>query len=51
LDEPWSILLMNDHRIMHETTPIRGDDDSGYRDTLVLTYRYKGFQEPSSSTV
>jgi hypothetical protein len=47
LNEPWSVLLIDDHRIIHETTPIQDADQSGYRDTLVLTYRQGGFQDPA----
>lgn len=47
LAEPWSLLLLDDTRMIHESTPIQpvqaGDDD-GYRDTLVLTYRAGAFQ-------
>jgi len=46
LDKPWSVLLIDDHKMIHETTPIQDDGGSGYRDTLVLTYRRLGFQEP-----
>ncbi|MGH8211063.1 MAG: 2OG-Fe dioxygenase family protein [Steroidobacteraceae bacterium] len=46
MQEPWSMLLMNDARVIHETTPIQPDTDQGVRDTLVLTYRAKGFQAP-----
>lgn len=60
LSEPWSVLLLDDARMVHETTPIQpdtpGHDDestkadpnhpSGYRDTLVLTWRRRGFQGP-----
>lgn len=47
LSEPWSLLLLDDARVIHETTPIQPlDDDIGYRDTLVLTYRSGGFLEP-----
>ncbi|HVW70037.1 MAG TPA: 2OG-Fe dioxygenase family protein [Steroidobacteraceae bacterium] len=46
MQEPWSMLLMDDARVIHETTPIQPDPDHGYRDTLVLTYRAKGFQAP-----
>jgi hypothetical protein len=46
MQEPWSMLLMDDGRVIHETTPIQPDHDQGVRDTLVLTYRAKGFQEP-----
>ncbi len=46
MQEPWSMLLMDDSRVIHETTPIQPDPTHGYRDTLVLTYRAKGFQAP-----
>ena len=43
--EPWSALLLDDARVIHETTPIQPDDsDAGVRDTLVVTYRAGGFQ-------
>lgn len=48
LAEPWCALLLDDARVIHESTPIRplrpGGD--GRRDTLVLTFRAGGFQEP-----
>jgi hypothetical protein len=46
MTEPWSALLMDDARVIHETTPIQPDGDNGVRDTLVLTYRAQGFQSP-----
>jgi hypothetical protein len=47
MKEPWSMLLMNDARVIHETTPIQAEGAAvGQRDTLVLTYRAGGFQEP-----
>jgi len=46
LEEPWSLLLIDDHRIIHETTPIQDSGGQGFRDTLILTYRSNGFQEP-----
>jgi len=46
MQEPWSMLLMDDARVIHETTPIQPDNEQGVRDTLVLTYRAKGFQSP-----
>ena len=46
MQEPWSMLLMDDARVIHETTPIQPDDEAGVRDTLVLTYRARGFQAP-----
>ena len=49
LTEPWSALLMNDERMIHETTPIQPTKPHGYRDTLVLTFRSNGFQESPDS--
>jgi hypothetical protein len=46
MHEPWSMLLLDDARVIHETTPIRSHDQLGARDTLVLTYRESGFQAP-----
>jgi hypothetical protein len=46
MTEPWSMLLMDDERVIHETTPIQPSGTLGYRDTLVLTYRAGGFQAP-----
>jgi hypothetical protein len=48
LERPWSALLLDDARVIHETTPIQPLDPqrSGHRDTLVLTYRGGGFQSP-----
>lgn len=48
LDEPWSALLLDDARVIHETTPIQPLDAAapGSRDTLVITYRANGFQAP-----
>lgn len=42
----WTLLIIDDTRMLHETTPITSTSSSGYRDTLVLTYRRSGFQEP-----
>ena len=47
--EPLTALLLDDARVIHETTPIFPDHaagEKGYRDTLVLTYRAGGFQAP-----
>ena len=45
LDAPWSMLLMDDARVIHESTPIQPlDAGGGHRDTLVLTFRARGFQ-------
>ena len=46
LAEPFTALLMNDRRVMHETTPIVGTGPVAHRDTLVLTYRSQGFLDP-----
>ena len=48
LSEPWSTLLLDDHRVIHESTPIQPLDPAGagHRDTLVLTFRSGGFQGP-----
>lgn len=45
LSEPWTLLLMDDRRVIHETTPIQPTQAGGHRDTLVLTYRSGGFLE------
>lgn len=44
LAEPWSLLLLDDARMIHESTPIQPLGEYGHRDTLVLTYRAAGFQ-------
>lgn len=62
MEQPWSMLLMEDARVVHETTPIQSDTAgwsgqaaavaepaAGVRDTLVLTYRADGFQEPAGA--
>ena len=46
LGEPWSVLLLDDERVIHETTPIQPAGPDGHRDTLVLTFRARGFQDP-----
>ena len=44
LTEPWSLLLLDDARMIHETTPIQPVAEGGYRDTLVVTCRRGNFQ-------
>ncbi|MDR3452736.1 MAG: 2OG-Fe dioxygenase family protein [Rhodoferax sp.] len=44
LTEPWSLLLLDDARVIHESTPIQPLAADGHRDTLVLTWRSGGFQ-------
>ncbi len=48
LAEPWSALLLDDERVIHESTPIQPLDPGvgGHRDTLVVTFRRGGFQGP-----
>jgi hypothetical protein len=46
LTEPWSALLLDDARVIHESTPIQPVDGQGHRDTLVLTLRAGAFQGP-----
>jgi hypothetical protein len=47
MSEPWTALLLDDARVIHETTPIQPTGDTtGYRDTLVLTFRANAFQGP-----
>ena len=44
LEAPWSLMLMDDARVIHESTPIQPlDDAGGHRDTLVLTFREQAF--------
>ena len=45
LSEPWSVLLLDDARVIHESTPIQPLEAGGHRDTLVVTLRARGFQE------
>jgi hypothetical protein len=43
--EPWTLLLLDDARVIHETTPIQPlEPGRGHRDTLVLTWRAGSFQ-------
>jgi hypothetical protein len=49
MSEPWSMLLMDDAQVVHETTPIQASGAHGARDTLVLTYRERGFQAPEAT--
>src|SRR5690606_31187355 len=48
LQHPWTLLLLDDHRVIHESTPIQPDGDDPHRDTLVITLRRHGFQDASS---
>jgi hypothetical protein len=44
LVEPWTTLLLDDERVIHESTPIQPTAEKGHRDTLVVTCRAGGFQ-------
>jgi len=48
LSQPFSVLLLDDERVIHESTPIQPLDHTqpAWRDTLVLTLRRGGFQGP-----
>lgn len=48
LSEPWSVLLLDDRRMIHESTPIQSNSETGHghRDTLVVTLRADGFLDP-----
>jgi hypothetical protein len=52
LTEPWSALLLDDARVIHETTPIQPQvaGRPAHRDTLVVTLRRDGFQGPALSS-
>lgn len=43
LSQPWSVLLLDDERVIHETTPIQPTEEKGYRDTLVVTLKAQSF--------
>lgn len=45
LQEAFTTVILDDEKVIHETTPIRPAEQMGHRDTLVLTYRRGGFQE------
>ena len=45
LAEPWSLLLLDDARVIHESTPILPLGPGAHRDTLVITLRAGGFQQ------
>jgi hypothetical protein len=43
LSEPWTLTLLDDQRVIHESTPIQPTAAGGHRDTLVLTFRAGSF--------
>jgi hypothetical protein len=46
LSEKWTLLLLDDQKVIHESTPIQPAGENGHRDTLVLTFRADSFLEP-----
>ncbi|HMN20641.1 MAG TPA: 2OG-Fe dioxygenase family protein [Ottowia sp.] len=50
LEQPWSLLLLDDQSVIHETTPIQpaAAGVPGHRDTLVVTLRSGGFLAPAA---
>ncbi|RQO53331.1 hypothetical protein DBR47_24295 [Paucibacter sp. KBW04] len=44
MGQAWTLLLLDDERVIHETTPIQPMAEHGHRDTLVITLRAGGFQ-------
>ena len=48
MSEPWTTLLLDDERVVHESTPIQPIAATAHRDTLVLTFRRGGFQGPAA---
>jgi len=48
MSAPWTTLLLDDERVVHESTPIQPlATPPAHRDTLVLTFRRGGFQGPA----
>ena len=49
LNQSFSLMILDDERVIHESTPIQPiDPDNGshaWRDTLVVTFRRDGFQD------
>jgi hypothetical protein len=46
MTDPWTMLMLDDAKVIHESTPIQPIEAQGHRDTLVLTFRSRGFQGP-----
>ncbi|MRW83094.1 hypothetical protein GJ698_03185 [Pseudoduganella sp. FT26W] len=46
---PWTMLLLDDATVIHESTPIQPLGQHGHRDTLVLTWRARAFQGQETS--
>jgi len=49
LKSSWNMVLLDDEKVIHETTPIQPNNpdkpENSWRDTLVLTYRLGNFQD------
>jgi hypothetical protein len=50
MTEPWTLLLLDDAAVIHESTPIQPVGADAHRDTLVLTWRADGFQGDDAET-
>lgn len=48
MTQAWSLLLLDDARVIHESTPVQPLGAQGHRDTLVVTLRANHFQDPAS---
>ena len=48
--EPWTMLLLDDAAVIHESTPIQPLGENAHRDTLVLTWRASAFQGDDAET-
>ena len=50
MSAPWTLLLVDDARVIHESTPIQPvhEGSPGWRDTLVITCRSGAFQGQSA---
>jgi hypothetical protein len=46
MTEPWTLLVLDDARVIHESTPVQplAETEPGWRDTLVVTCRAGSFQ-------
>jgi hypothetical protein len=48
MTQAWSLLLLDDARVIHESTPVQPLGAQGHRDTLVVTLRANHFQDPAA---
>ena len=51
LNQSFSLMVLDDERVIHESTPIQpidpDNESHAWRDTLVVTFRRQGFQNSS----